>query len=154
MRGNHILHKQAYNTEYDVSAIPDEICGEIRRQPYLLEIQQEPVVPLLLEDPLEQNSDVLSLPTTYSSADFLKRLVKWYVRRGIRVECFQTDSGFEFTNRFSKSRRDLSTLFETSAAQLAAHVTSSCVPIRPGTTLRRATASIRRCDSESRRRKR
>ena len=92
--------------------------------------------------------------TTYSSADFLKRLVKWYVRRGIRVECFQTDSGFEFTNRFSKSKRDLSTLFETTAAQLAAHVTSSCVPIRPGTTLRRATASIRRCDSESRRRKR
>ena len=25
--------------------------------------------------------------STYSSADFLKRLVKWYGRRGIRVEC-------------------------------------------------------------------
>ena len=24
--------------------------------------------------------------STYSSADFLKRLVKWYARRGIRVE--------------------------------------------------------------------
>ena len=80
--------------------------------------QQEPVVHLLLEVPLGQNGDALSLPTTYSSADFLKRLVKWYVHRGIRVECFQTDSGFEFTNRFSKSRRDLSTLFETSVAQL------------------------------------
>ena len=25
--------------------------------------------------------------STYSSADFLRRLVKWYARRGIRVEC-------------------------------------------------------------------
>ena len=25
--------------------------------------------------------------TTYSSADFLKKLVRWYARRGIRVEC-------------------------------------------------------------------
>ena len=38
--------------------------------------------------------------STYSSADFLKKLVKWYARRGIQVECVQTDNGFEFTNRF------------------------------------------------------
>ena len=56
--------------------------------------------------------------STYSSADFLKRLVKWYKRRGITVECVQTDNGFEFTNRFSNSKRDLPTLFETTAAQL------------------------------------
>ena len=56
--------------------------------------------------------------STYSSADFLKRLFKWYARRGIRVECVQTDNGFEFTNRFSNSRRDLPTLFETAAARL------------------------------------
>ena len=56
--------------------------------------------------------------STYSSTDFLKRLVKWYAHRGIRVECVQTDNGFEFTNRFSNSRRDLFTLFETTAAQL------------------------------------
>ena len=31
--------------------------------------------------------------STYSSADFLKRLVKWYARRGIHVECVQTDNG-------------------------------------------------------------
>ena len=29
--------------------------------------------------------------STYSSADFLKRLVKWYARKGIHVECVQTD---------------------------------------------------------------
>ncbi len=57
--------------------------------------------------------------STYSSADFLKRLVKWYARRGIRVECVQTDNGFEFTNRFSNSKRNILTLFETTAAQLA-----------------------------------
>ena len=56
--------------------------------------------------------------STYSSADFLKKLFKWYARRGIRVECVQTDNGFEFTNRFSNSKRDIPTLFETTAAQL------------------------------------
>ena len=56
--------------------------------------------------------------STYSSADFLKKLFKWYARRRIRVECVQTDNGFEFTNRFSNSKRDLPTLFETTAAQL------------------------------------
>ncbi|WP_294756546.1 DDE-type integrase/transposase/recombinase, partial [uncultured Flavonifractor sp.] len=56
--------------------------------------------------------------STFSSADFLKKLFKWYARRGIRVECVQTDNGFEFTNRFSNSKRDLPTLFETTAAQL------------------------------------
>ena len=56
--------------------------------------------------------------STYSSSDFLKRLFKWYERRGIKVECVQTDNGFEFTNRFSNSKRELLTLFETTAAQL------------------------------------
>lgn len=48
--------------------------------------------------------------STYSSPDFLKRLVKWYACRDIRVECGQTDNGFEFTNRFSNSKRDIQSL--------------------------------------------
>ena len=56
--------------------------------------------------------------STYSSADFLRKLFKWYARRGIRVECVQTDNGFEFTNRFSNSKRDLPTLFEKTAGDL------------------------------------
>ena len=56
--------------------------------------------------------------STYSSSDFLKRLFKWYERRGIRVECVQPDNGFEFTIRFSNSKRDLPTLFEATAALL------------------------------------
>ena len=36
--------------------------------------------------------------STYSSADFLRKLTAWYARRGIKVECVQTDNGFEFTN--------------------------------------------------------
>ena len=56
--------------------------------------------------------------STHSSADFLKRLFKWYARRGIHVECVQTDNGFEFTNRFSNSKRERPTLFEAAAAQL------------------------------------
>ena len=56
--------------------------------------------------------------SSYSSADFLKKLFKRYARRGIHVECVQTDNGFEFTNRFSNSERDLPTTFETFATQL------------------------------------
>ena len=56
--------------------------------------------------------------STYSSADFLKKVVKWYARRGIKVECVQTDNGFEFTNRFSNTKRHLPTLFEETAANL------------------------------------
>ena len=241
-RGGHILHEQEYNTGHGVSAIPDEIRREIRRQPGQPKVQQEPLVHLLLEGqvdrsveclacqsrrphshpnqhtaeelklirdmrrrnstlgmvelwhrlrqrgytrrpeslfrvmrkldlfpqaekkpvyklkPYEQMTypgqrvqvDVKVVPrrciadpelrlyqytaideftrlrflaaypeqTTYSSADFLKKLVKWYARRGIRVECVQTDNGFEFTNRFSNSKKDLPTLFEVTAARL------------------------------------
>ena len=56
--------------------------------------------------------------STYSSADFLRKLQKWYARRGIKVECVQTDNGFEFTNRFSNSRKIHPTLFEQTAAAL------------------------------------
>ncbi len=56
--------------------------------------------------------------STYSSADFLRKVVKHFARKGIQVECVQTDNGFEFTNRFSNSRRDLPTLFEATAAEL------------------------------------
>ena len=56
--------------------------------------------------------------STCSSADFLRKLSVWYARRGIKVECVQTDNGFEFTNRFSNSKRDLPTLFEKTAAEL------------------------------------
>lgn len=48
--------------------------------------------------------------STYSSADFARRLVEWYKRRGIKVECIQTDNGFEFTNRFSSSKKNRQTL--------------------------------------------
>lgn len=56
--------------------------------------------------------------STYSSADFLKKVVAWYARKGIQVECVQTDNGFEFTNRFSNSKRDIPTLFEVTAQNL------------------------------------
>ena len=56
--------------------------------------------------------------STYSSADFLKKLVQWYARGGIRVERAQTDNGFEFINRFSNSKRNLPTLFEKTAGEL------------------------------------
>ena len=56
--------------------------------------------------------------STYSSADFLRKVVSAFARKGVKVECIQTDNGFEFTNRFSNSKRDLPTLFERTAAEL------------------------------------
>ena len=56
--------------------------------------------------------------STYSSADFLRKLTAWYARKGIQVECVQTDNGFEFTNRFSGSKRNLPTLFEKNGRYL------------------------------------
>lgn len=59
-----------------------------------------------------------SQQSTYSSADFLQKVVRAFARKGIRAECIQTDNGFEFTNRFSDSKRDIPTLFEAAAAEL------------------------------------
>ncbi|MEG1773208.1 MAG: DDE-type integrase/transposase/recombinase, partial [Clostridia bacterium] len=56
--------------------------------------------------------------STYSSADFLQKATAWFSRKGIAVECVQTDNGFEFTNRFANTRRNLPTLFEATAATL------------------------------------
>ena len=56
--------------------------------------------------------------STYSSADFLEKMVAWFKRRGVRVECVQTDNGIEFTNRFSTNKKDRLTRFELTAARL------------------------------------
>lgn len=56
--------------------------------------------------------------STYSSADFLRKAVSAFARKGVKVECVQTDNGFEFTNRFSNSKKNIQTLFEATAAQL------------------------------------
>ena len=56
--------------------------------------------------------------STFSSADFLRKVVEAFHRKGVTVECVQTDNGFEFTNRFSNSKRDIPTLFECTAAEL------------------------------------
>ncbi len=56
--------------------------------------------------------------STYSSADFLRKVAAAFRRRGVKVECVQTDNGFEFTNRFSNSIRDRRTLFEATADDL------------------------------------
>lgn len=53
--------------------------------------------------------------STYSSTAFLKNAVRFF---GFPIECVQTDNGSEFTNRFAASKRDLPTLFETTAASL------------------------------------
>jgi len=53
--------------------------------------------------------------STYSSATFLKNAAKFF---RFPIKCVQTDNGFEFTNRFTASKRDLPTLFEATAVNL------------------------------------
>ena len=73
--------------------------------------------------------------SAFSSADFLSKVVKHFARKGVAVECVQTDNGFEFTNRFSSSQRDLETLFEATARQLG--IRHKLIrPYTPGTTER------------------
>lgn len=55
--------------------------------------------------------------STYSSKQFLLKVVSEFTRRGIEVECVQTDNGIEFTNRFS-TNKNRPTLFEETARQL------------------------------------
>ena len=55
--------------------------------------------------------------STYSSMDFLKKVVREFTRMGIEVECIQTDNGFEFTNKFS-TNKDKPTLFEAALRKL------------------------------------
>lgn len=56
--------------------------------------------------------------STYSSADFIRHVHAYFMRLGVTVECVRTDNGFEFTNRFSPSSRELVTLFQRTAAEL------------------------------------
>lgn len=56
--------------------------------------------------------------STFSSATFLKNVVQFFP---FPVQCIQTDNGFEFTNRFAASNRDLTTLFEATAQNLGIH---------------------------------
>jgi len=51
---------------------------------------------------------------TYSSATFMEHASAWFAKKGVRIECVQTDNGFEFTKRFQKTKADRNlSLFET-----------------------------------------
>jgi transposase len=49
----------------------------------------------------------------------LKHTAAYFKKHGFDIECVQTDNGFEFTNRFSQSKRNSQTLFEATAASMA-----------------------------------
>jgi len=56
--------------------------------------------------------------STYSSATFLKNATAFFKKHGFTIQCVQTDNGFEFTNRFANTKRDLPTLFEKTADEM------------------------------------
>ena len=80
--------------------------------------------------------------STCSSADFLKKLFKWYARRGIRVECVQTDNGFEFTIVFPTAS-GISLLCLSPPPHNWVSATSSSGPIRLATTVKWSAATAR-----------
>ena len=55
--------------------------------------------------------------STYSSADFLRKVIVEFTRKGVEVECIQTDNGAEFTSRFTANKHK-PTLFEATLMQL------------------------------------
>lgn len=55
--------------------------------------------------------------STYSSSDFLLNAVSFFAKRGVKVECVQTDNGSEFTNRLNRNSNSI-TLFEETAHKL------------------------------------
>ena len=67
--------------------------------------------------------------STFSSAEFLKKVVSVFAKKGVRIECVQTDNGSEFTNRLSRGNEEKRTLFEATAASLGIRHK----PIRPYT---------------------
>lgn len=56
--------------------------------------------------------------STDSSKDFLLRLIPFYLRYGIEIQCIQTDNGFEFTNRLAGNQTEKKTAFEITAQTL------------------------------------
>lgn len=56
--------------------------------------------------------------STYSSAEFLRKVYAAFRAKGVKIECVQTDNGFEFTNRFSTGAKNKKTLFEATAEEL------------------------------------
>ena len=70
--------------------------------------------------------------SAFSSADFLSKVARHFARKGIAVECIQTDNGFAFTNRFSGSQRDLEILFEATVRQLGIRLIRPYTPRHNG----------------------
>lgn len=56
--------------------------------------------------------------TTYSSYQFLLRVVAEFKKKGVKVECVQTDNGFEFTNNLNARGDEKQTMFEEALAFL------------------------------------
>ena len=84
--------------------------------------------------------------SAYSSAGFLRKLIAWYAKRNVAVECVQTDNGSELTNRLANGKRDIATLFERTAMGMGIRHRL----IRPYTP--RHNGKVERCHREDQKR--
>jgi transposase InsO family protein len=58
---------------------------------------------------------------TWSSANFVRKLVTQFKRHSIRIETIQTDNGFEFTSHFHRNEPAHLSLFEQTLAKFGIH---------------------------------
>ncbi|MFA5674958.1 MAG: DDE-type integrase/transposase/recombinase [Christensenellales bacterium] len=92
--------------QIDVKYVPSAcLVGEIKGKRLYQYTAIDEFTRLRYVDAFEEHS-------TYSSAVFLEHVVRFF---RFPIKCVQTDNGFEFTNRFAATRRDLPTLFEHKA---------------------------------------
>ncbi len=47
---------------------------------------------------VRKEGEIIPEQSTYSFADFLRKVVSAFARKGSKVECVQTANGFEFAN--------------------------------------------------------
>ncbi len=104
------MQRSGRRIQIDVKAVPRSCIADPQQKPYQYTAIDEYSRCRILEAYPEQS--------TYSSANFLRKVVASFARKGVKIECVQRDNGFEFTNRFSGSKRDMPTLFEATAAEL------------------------------------
>ena len=92
--------------QIDVKFVPVScLVGEAKGESYYQYTAIDEFSRYRVLEAFEENS-------TYSSAVFLEHVIARFKRFGVKIECVQTDNGFEFTKKFGGSADGDLTLFE------------------------------------------
>lgn len=106
------MHYPGQRVQIDVKFVPACcLVGQIKGQKFYQYTAIDEFSRFRYIEAFQENS-------TYSSALFLEHMLKAFP---FKVECVQTDNGFEFTKRFGGSRQGDLTLFEATLLRLGIH---------------------------------